>query len=125
MWPPIYIFLSFNFDSRVGDSPIPGSGAYAVNGIGAAAATGDGDVMMRFLPSFVAVEALRNGKSVQKAAQLAIHRVREFYPKFFGGIIVVNAHGDYSAACNGMEEFPYSVASANDGGVQVKSVPCQ
>lgn len=61
-----------------------GSGAYAVNGIGAAAATGDGDVMMRFLPSLVAVEALRNGKSTQKAAQLAIHRIRKFYPKFFG-----------------------------------------
>ena len=41
---------------RVGDSPIPGSGAYADSDVGAAAATGDGDVMMRFLPSFLAVE---------------------------------------------------------------------
>lgn len=104
-----------------------GSGAYAVNGIGAAAATGDGDVMMRFLPSFIAVEALRNGKSVQKAAQLAIHRIREFYPKFFGGIIVLNANGVYSAACNGMEKFPFSVASINENGgdVQLKTVLCQ
>lgn len=103
-----------------------GSGAYAVNGIGAAAATGDGDVMMRFLPSLVAVEALRNGKSTQKAAQLAIHRIREFYPKFFGGIIVMNAHGMYSAACNGMEQFPFSVASMNEGGaVQIKTVLCE
>ena len=38
---------------RVGDSAIPGSGAYVDNMIGAAAATGDGDVMMRFLPRFV------------------------------------------------------------------------
>ena len=35
---------------RVGDSPITGSGAYVDNDIGGAAATGDGDVMMRFLP---------------------------------------------------------------------------
>jgi len=35
---------------RVGDSPIIGSGAYADNNAGAAAATGDGDLMMRFLP---------------------------------------------------------------------------
>jgi N4-(beta-N-acetylglucosaminyl)-L-asparaginase len=35
---------------RVGDSPIPGAGAYADGTVGAAAATGDGDVMMRFLP---------------------------------------------------------------------------
>jgi isoaspartyl peptidase/L-asparaginase-like protein (Ntn-hydrolase superfamily) len=38
--------------SRVGDSPIPGSGAYADQEFGGAAATGDGDVIMRFLPRF-------------------------------------------------------------------------
>jgi len=38
---------------RVGDSPIVGSGAYADNEAGAAAATGDGDLMMRFLPRCV------------------------------------------------------------------------
>ena len=36
--------------SRVGDSPIAGAGAYVDNDVGGAAATGDGDVMMRFLP---------------------------------------------------------------------------
>lgn len=82
--------------------------------------------MMRFLPSLIAVEALRNGKSVQKAAQLAIHRIREFYPNFFGGIIVMNANGVYSAACNGMDEFPFSVASINENGgdVQLNTVLC-
>lgn len=35
---------------RVGDSPITGSGAYAMKDIGGAAATGDGDILMRFLP---------------------------------------------------------------------------
>jgi isoaspartyl peptidase/L-asparaginase-like protein (Ntn-hydrolase superfamily) len=38
------------YHSRVGDSPIVGSGAYADNEVGGAAATGDGDIMMRFLP---------------------------------------------------------------------------
>lgn len=108
---------------RVGDSPVPGSGAYAVNGVGAAAATGDGDVMMRFLPSFVAIEHLRNGKTPQKAAQLAIQRIREFHPEFFGGIIVMNQMGDYAAACNGMDDFPFSVGS-EDGGVVIHDVPC-
>ena len=36
--------------SRVGDSPVVGAGAYADSVSGAAAATGDGDIMMRFLP---------------------------------------------------------------------------
>lgn len=30
-----------------------GAGSYAMNGAGGAAATGNGDVMMRFLPSYV------------------------------------------------------------------------
>lgn len=46
--------LKYNiYFRRVGDSPIPGSGAYADNEVGGAAATGDGDVMLRFLPRFL------------------------------------------------------------------------
>lgn len=37
---------------RVGDAAIPGAGAYAVTGVGACGATGDGDIMMRFLPCY-------------------------------------------------------------------------
>ena len=36
---------------RIGDSPIAGAGAYADQKVGAAAGTGDGDIMMRFLPT--------------------------------------------------------------------------
>ena len=36
--------------SRVGDGPIAGSSAYADDEVGACGATGDGDIMMRFLP---------------------------------------------------------------------------
>lgn len=39
--------------SRVGDSPIVGAGAYADSSAGGAAATGDGDLMMRFLPRYL------------------------------------------------------------------------
>lgn len=35
---------------RVGDSPIPGAGSYADSTVGGAAATGNGDIMIRFLP---------------------------------------------------------------------------
>lgn len=37
---------------RIGDAPIAGAGSYADSSVGGAAATGDGDVMMRFLPTF-------------------------------------------------------------------------
>lgn len=39
------------FYRRVGDSPIAGAGCYVDREVGGAAATGDGDVMMRFLPT--------------------------------------------------------------------------
>lgn len=44
------VFYYYLFGRRVGDSPIPGAGAYADSEVGAAVATGDGDIMMRFLP---------------------------------------------------------------------------
>lgn len=34
----------------MGDGPIAGSSAYADDEVGACGATGDGDIMMRFLP---------------------------------------------------------------------------
>nr|CAI5846901.1 unnamed protein product [Callosobruchus analis] len=101
----------FKIPGRVGDSPIPGAGAYADSRIGAAAATGDGDIMMRFLPSFLAVEQLRQGTSPEKAAKIAITRIAEKYPKFFGGIVVTDKKGQIGAACNGMDKFPFTVAS--------------
>ncbi|CAD5205378.1 unnamed protein product [Bursaphelenchus okinawaensis] len=108
---------------RIGDSPIPGAGAYVDNDVGGAAATGDGDQMMRFLPSAIAVEQLRNGLSPRKAAQTAILRIKQYYPNFFGAIIVATKNGDYSAACNGMSKFSFSVPS--DSGVSVESVKCE
>ena len=35
---------------RVGDTAIVGAGGYVDNDVGAAVATGDGDVLVRFLP---------------------------------------------------------------------------
>ena len=46
---------AYKIPGRVGDSPIMGAGAYCETGVGGAAQTGDGDQMMRFLPSFAAV----------------------------------------------------------------------
>lgn len=42
--------LTFRIQGRVGDASIPGAGCYVENGVGGAAATGLGDISMRFLP---------------------------------------------------------------------------
>lgn len=46
----------YKIPGRVGDSPIPGAGAYADDDVGAAAGTGDGDIMMRFLPRYLFIK---------------------------------------------------------------------
>uniref|UniRef100_A0A182JUA1 N(4)-(beta-N-acetylglucosaminyl)-L-asparaginase n=1 Tax=Anopheles christyi TaxID=43041 RepID=A0A182JUA1_9DIPT len=117
---------SYKIPGRVGDSPIPGAGAYADSEVGAAVATGDGDVMMRFLPSLLAVEALRNGVNPAEAGQQAMGRIAKYYPSFVGGIIVATKDGRYGAACNGMNEFPYSVADGTEGNgaVRILTVKC-
>jgi len=108
---------------RVGDSPIPGSGAYADNTVGAASATGDGDIMMRFLPALLAVEFLRQNMTPHDAGESALRRIVPYYPDFVGAVIVANADGDYGAACHGMTDFPYSVYTASTGNV-LERVKC-
>nr|CAD7444107.1 unnamed protein product [Timema bartmani] len=114
----------FLTSSRVGDSPIPGAGAYADGEVGAAAATGDGDVMMRFLPSLIAVEQLRSGVTPSAAGENALRRIVALYPDFVGGIVVLSIDGQYGAACHGMNTFKYSVCNQQLGEVTVLEVPC-
>uniref|UniRef100_A0A915B0F0 N(4)-(beta-N-acetylglucosaminyl)-L-asparaginase n=1 Tax=Parascaris univalens TaxID=6257 RepID=A0A915B0F0_PARUN len=102
---------------RIGDSPIPGAGAYVDNEIGAAAATGDGDIIMRFLPSYQAVESMRSGETAQKATEIAILRISKIYPNFSGALIAVNKNGEYAAACHGMPSFGYSFRDSYSKGV--------
>ncbi|KAM5264334.1 N(4)-(beta-N-acetylglucosaminyl)-L-asparaginase [Ctenodactylus gundi] len=97
--------LKFKIPGRVGDSPIPGAGAYADSTAGAAAATGDGDVLMRFLPSYQAVEYMRRGENPTIACQKAISRIQKYFPKFFGAVICANVTGSYGAACNKLPTF--------------------
>ncbi|XP_032411438.1 N(4)-(beta-N-acetylglucosaminyl)-L-asparaginase [Xiphophorus hellerii] len=119
--------LSHKVPGRVGDSPIIGAGAYADSSAGAAAATGDGDIMMRFLPSYLAVELMRNGADPSAACKSAISRIKRHYSDFFGAIICANTTGHYGAACNkvpSLTEFHYMVADSESDTAVLKSVPC-
>ncbi|XP_062905516.1 N(4)-(beta-N-acetylglucosaminyl)-L-asparaginase-like [Mobula hypostoma] len=107
---------------RVGDSPIAGAGAYADSTAGAAAATGDGDVMMRFLPSYQAVEYMRAGIEPTIACQRAIKRIQKYHPTFFGAIICTNMTGSYGAACSktvGFDQFHFMVYNRAKGSEQI------
>ncbi|XP_041846597.1 N(4)-(beta-N-acetylglucosaminyl)-L-asparaginase [Melanotaenia boesemani] len=119
--------LTHKVSGRVGDSPIVGSGAYADSSAGAAAATGDGDIMMRFLPSYLAVELMRAGADPSAACKSAISRIKRHYPQFFGAIICANTTGHYGAACNKVQsltKFQYMVSNSESDTPTLKSVDC-
>ncbi|XP_078252780.1 N(4)-(beta-N-acetylglucosaminyl)-L-asparaginase-like isoform X3 [Rhinoraja longicauda] len=97
--------LIHKIPGRVGDSPIAGAGAYADSTAGAAAATGNGDIMMRFLPSYQAVEYMRMGIDPTLACQKAIRRIQKYYPNFFGALICANKTGHYGTACSKAPNF--------------------
>ncbi|CAI2356705.1 unnamed protein product [Caenorhabditis sp. 36 PRJEB53466] len=112
----------FKIPGRVGDSPIPGAGAYA-NSFGGAAATGDGDVMMRFLPSFFTVLQMETGTKPAKATHKAIQRILDVFPKFSGAIVAMDSHGHTGVACANIKNFGYNVAYRN-GTVVTHKTPC-
>ncbi|XP_033489668.1 N(4)-(beta-N-acetylglucosaminyl)-L-asparaginase isoform X2 [Epinephelus lanceolatus] len=119
--------LKHKVPGRVGDSPIAGAGAYADSSAGAAAATGDGDVMMRFLPSYLAVELMRAGADPSAACKTAISRIKRHYSEFFGAIICANTTGHYGAACNkvpGFSQFHFMVSNSEADIPLLKSVDC-
>lgn len=107
---------TFKLPGRVGDSPIAGAGAYCDNDVGAAIATGNGDVMMRFLPTYHAVEAMREGASPREAARSALNRIRAKGYHFDGGIIALARDGRHGAAKSGWEDdrFRYAVRTAEE-----------
>lgn len=67
--------LAYKMRGRVGDSPIIGAGLYVDNKIGSAVATGLGELVLRQLSSFLAVEMVRQGHSPQNACKIAIERI--------------------------------------------------
>ena len=109
---------------RVGDAPIPGSGAYVDNDIGAAVATGNGDIMMRFAPTSLIVELMRNGLSPKAACLNAIERIQAKYPNFFGAVLAAKRNGDFGAACSGIARFSYSMVGHGNNTVTIKTVDC-
>eukprot|EP00298_Acanthocystis_sp_HF-20_P006161 c16103_g1_i1.p1 GENE.c16103_g1_i1~~c16103_g1_i1.p1 ORF type:complete len:393 (-),score=153.06 c16103_g1_i1:23-1201(-) len=67
----------FKSEGRVGDAPLVGSGFYADNNAGAAAASGDGEEIMKFCVSHTIVELMREGMHPSTACKKVISRIKE------------------------------------------------
>lgn len=69
--------LAYKLRGRVGDSPIIGAALYVDNQIGAACATGVGELVMKTVGSFLIVELMRQGASPEEACRQAAQRIVE------------------------------------------------
>lgn len=64
--------MAWKVPGRVGDSPLVGSGLYVDNAVGAAAATGNGDEIMKVCLSYRIVMLMEQGSGPQEACEEAI-----------------------------------------------------
>ena len=88
--------ISFKHPGRVGDSPIPGAGLYALDGSGAATATGHGESILRVMMCKVAVDAMGGGKDAMEGARAAVAEL-DLRTKALGGnggIITMTGDGN-------------------------------
>ncbi|XP_054930797.1 N(4)-(Beta-N-acetylglucosaminyl)-L-asparaginase-like isoform X3 [Dermacentor andersoni] len=104
--------MNHKIPGRIGDSPIPGAGAYADQEVGGAAATGDGDILMRYLPSFHAVESMRRGADPRSASVAALHLIVRHHPQFVGALVAVSVDGTYGRSFPCSSALPIAVRAA-------------
>lgn len=108
--------LGFKMHGRVGDSPIIGAGLFVDNEIGAATATGMGELVMKTLGSFLVVELMRNGRTPQQACKEAVIRIVKKDPdnvKRQVGFIALNKQGE-TGAFSLQPGFNYALCQDNE-----------
>ncbi|KAJ9678803.1 hypothetical protein PVL29_020869 [Vitis rotundifolia] len=112
------ILNSLIFHDEVGDGPIAGSSSYADDEVGACGATGDGDIMMRFLPC-CGEHATGDGA---EACCPRCHKANcKKISRFVGAVFAINKNGLHAGACHGWT-FQYSVRSPEMEDVEVFTV---
>ena len=106
---------------RVGDTPVVGSGFYCDASVGAAAATGLGEDIMRGVLSFACVQYMRSGLSPMEACRSVIRTLQETKDRLGEGqgsfsVIAMDAQGCFGAATS-ETDFPYVIGQ--NGSIQV------
>ena len=68
--------MAYKIHGRVGDSPIIGAGLFVDGDVGAACATGVGELMIRTAGSHTVVELMRQGRTPEEACREAVLRIK-------------------------------------------------
>jgi len=111
---------AFTLAGRVGDSPLIGSGLYADNDVGAAAATGQGEEIVRICGCFLIVELMRAGHTPQVACEAAVQRLSDRVPTsrpFQMAFIALGRDGACGSAA-ARQGFPYAVTNRRENGLR-------
>ncbi len=93
---------AFKMSGRVGDSPIIGAGLYVDNDIGAATATGMGELMIKTVGCHLVVEMMRQGMTPTQACKAAVERIANKlgdYKQFQVGFLALSKSGEYGSFC--------------------------
>jgi len=93
--------LAWKIPGRVGDSPLVGCGVYANDNVGAASATGDGDLMTNYCTSVSIVHYMAGGMPPQQASEALLKHMVDTDPAnraAFVCVIAINNKGDVGAA---------------------------
>lgn len=111
---------AWKMHGRVGDSPIIGAGLFLDNEVGAAAATGLGEAVIRTAGSAMVVELMRQGKSPGEACKEIVERIYDKHKNHKDleylqvGFIAVNKNGEH-AGYSLRSGFNYAVCDQANG----------
>lgn len=111
---------AWKMHGRVGDSPIIGAGLFLDNEVGAAAATGLGEAVIRTAGSAMVVELMRQGKSPLEACKEIVERIYNKHKNHKDmeylqvGFIAINKNGDH-AGYSLRSGFNYAIYDEEQG----------
>jgi len=93
---------AFKMSGRVGDSPLIGAGLYVDNEVGAATATGMGELMIKTVGCHLVVELMRQGRTPTQACKEAVQRIAGKlgdYKQFQVGFLALSKSGEVGSYC--------------------------
>ena len=92
--------LAWKVHGRIGDSPIIGAGLFVDGEVGAACATGTGELVIRVAGSHSIVELMRQGVEPAEACKQVVERILRKHPGLEGhqvGFLALRADGVHGA----------------------------
>ena len=111
--------MAFKIHGRVGDSPIIGGGLFVDGDVGAACATGTGELVIRIAGSHTVVELMRHGVEPEEACRQAVQRILAKNPGLKDtqvGFLALRKDGAHGA-CSVVKGFTYALHSIEGNGL--------